>query len=75
MAETIPKKEEEQNSTENSEHSSHSKNITKWVKYLIDQNKHQQNHIDELKKEIEEIKRKQEILGQSVLKIYEKDNK
>ena len=42
----------------------------KWIKYLIGKSKEQEKEISLLRKELDDMKEKQEILGRSMLNIY-----
>ena len=49
--------------------------VIKWIQYLISRSEENSKGIAGLKNEIDEIKNKQKLLGESVLQLYEKKKK
>lgn len=49
--------------------------VTKWIKYLESKDLVEDHEIEDIRKDIADIKKKQDILAKSVLKLYEKMKK
>jgi len=47
-------------------------NVVKWVKYLYSKSKKHEEALTKIKQDITDIRKKQELLGESVLNLYKK---